>query len=104
MQAGQAPKGLLKEKMRGSGFGREIPQSGQEKCVEKTMSFPPMMLPTIMPSPSFSAASTESVRRRRMPSFTMMRSTTTSMVCFLFFASSMSSDRERTSPSTRTRT
>ena len=104
MQAGQAPKGLLKEKMRGSGFGREMPQSGQEKWVEKTISFPPMMLPTIMPSPSFSAASTESVRRRTMPSFTMMRSTTTSMVCFLFFASSMSSDRERTSPSTRTRT
>jgi len=31
MHAGQAPKGLLKEKIRGTGFGKEMPQSGQAK-------------------------------------------------------------------------
>jgi len=37
-QSGQAPKGLLKEKRRGSNLGTEKPQTGQAKCSLKSSS------------------------------------------------------------------
>ena len=104
VHAGHAPRGLLNEKILGSGLGSEIPHSGHAKCVLKMWSLPPITPATIIPSPSLRAASTESVRRCVIPSLMMILSTTTSMVCFLFFSRSMSSFRTATSPSIRTLT
>ena len=54
-----------------------------------------------VPSPSFRAVSTESVRRERMSSFTTSRSTTSSMSCFSFLSRRSRSVRGWIIPSTR---
>ena len=60
--------------------------------------------PAPRPSASRSAVSSESARRAPRVSRTTRRSTTTSIVCFLVLASSISSESSRSCPLTRTRT
>ena len=103
-QAGQAPWGLLNENMRGETSGEEIPHSAQARRSEKSMAGPSTTSTWATPSASRSAVSSESASRVPSPSRMMMRSTTTSMVCFFVLASSMSSVSSRTWPLTRTRT
>ena len=65
VQSGQAPKGLLNENSRGSIAGRLTPQSLQAKCSLNSSSSAcsPSVATSTKPSASFSAVSTESVRR-----------------------------------------
>ena len=93
MHAGQAPKGLLNEKIPGTGFGSEIPQVGHAKCTLYIYSSPSITAAITIPSPSFNAVSTESVSLCVIPSFIKIRSTTTSIVCFLFFSRFISSSK-----------
>ncbi len=92
-QAGQAPKGLLKENSRGSTSEMVKPETGQANFSEKSRrsGSPPSVLLsansiTAMPSASFSAVSKLSARRVAMSGRTTMRSTTTSMSCFSFLS------------------
>ncbi len=103
-QAGQAPCGLLKLKMRGSISGSEMPQWTQANFSLK-VSLPPSSASSTSTRPSARAAavSTESVSRRLSPSFITSRSTMTAMSCLNFLSRSMSSSSSRTSPSTSTR-
>jgi len=89
--SGQAPKGLLKEKLLGSTSSMLIPQSGQEKLWLKFTGSPPEMSRIISPPDSFITVSMESARRFSIPSFTTRRSTTISMLCLMFFSSWISS-------------
>ncbi|MNO80328.1 hypothetical protein D3C76_715340 [compost metagenome] len=100
----QAPNGLLKENIRGANSSILKPQIGQAKLELKSSSSCPIISTRILPPESFRAVSNESVNLVSISSLTTIRSTTTSMVCFLFFSSSISSDKSRSSPSTRTRT
>ena len=104
-QAGQAPCGLLKLKMRGSISGSEMPQWMQANFSLKVSvrASSPASSTSTRPSARAAAVSTESVSRRRRPSFMTSRSTTTAMSCLNFLSSSMSSSSSRTSPSTLTR-
>ena len=103
-QAGQAPYGLLKENMRGETSGKDTPHLTQASRSEKSIAGPSTTSTWATPSASRSAVSRESASRVPSPSRTMMRSTTTSMVCFLVLASSISSPSSCTCPLTRTRT
>ena len=102
-QAGQAPCGLLNEKMRGWISGSEMPHATQANFSEKVSVGPSTSSTSMSPSARRAAVSTESVRRRRTPSFMTRRSTTAEMSCLYFLSSSISSSRPRTSPSTWTR-
>ena len=64
VQAGQAPCGLLKEKVRGSSSSKEWPQTGQARCSLK-VSVGPSRVSTRRqtPCPGCSAVSSESVSR-----------------------------------------
>ena len=102
--SGQAPKGLLKEKLRGSTSSTLIPQSGQAKPSD-IMKFSPSMTSTSTnPEVRCRIFSIESVRRFSMPSLTTRRSTTIWILCLIFFSRTISSDRSYKSPSTITRT
>ena len=107
-QAGQAPWGPLNENIRGSTGGSEIPQSMQAKRslihIGSRLSLSLEVSTRMRPSPIFSASSTESVRRPFTPSFTAMRSTTTSRSCTFDQSSTISSPRSICSPSIRART
>ena len=103
-QSGQAPNGLLKEKLRGSTSSMLIPQSGQEKLWLKLIGSPPVTSTIIRPSDSFITVSMESVRRFSIPGFTTRRSTTISILCLIFFSSVISSDSSWRFPSIITRT
>ena len=89
---GQAPNGLLKEKLLGSISSILIPQSGQEKLWLKFRSFPSMVSTTRRPSASSSTVSIESERRFSIPGFTIRRSTTISMLCLIFLSRLISSE------------
>ena len=102
--SGQAPNGLLKEKLRGSISSTLIPQSGHEKLWLKFIFSPSKTSMTNSPSASSSAFSTESVRRFSIPSFTTSRSTTISILCLIFLSRLISSDSSYRFPSTITRT
>ena len=102
--SGQAPKGLLKEKLLGSISSMLIPQSGQAKLWLKVTGSPSMTSTISSPSVSASTFSMESVRRRSIPSFTTRRSTTISILCLIFLSSLISSDSSYRLPSTLTRT
>ena len=89
---GQAPYGELKEKFRGAGSSKLMPQWVHARCCEKVMASspspspsppaPPFMTRTsAVPPVSARAVSIDSVRRWRMLSRRTRRSTTTSMVC-----------------------
>jgi hypothetical protein len=107
-QVGQAPWGELNEKSRGSSGGKLMPSSTQANFELKRSSLSGPFWSTssafATPSPSLSAISSESAKRRSEPGFTTARSTTTSMVCFLFLSSTISSARSRVTPSIFTRT
>ncbi|MNI22352.1 hypothetical protein D3C73_759060 [compost metagenome] len=90
--------------MRGASSSMLNPHTGQAKLELNSSSSWPMMSTRICPPESFSAVSRESVSRVCTSSLITIRSTTTSMVCFLFFSSTISSVTSRSSPSTRTRT
>ncbi len=102
--SGQAPKGLLKEKLRGSISSMLTPQSGQAKLVDRFIGSPPMTSTVSRPSDRATACSMDSARRLPMPGRTTRRSTTISMVCRRFFSSLISSARSYILPSMRTRT
>jgi hypothetical protein len=99
-QAGQAPKGALKENSRGSISGMVKPETGQAKFSEKVMR-------SGSPSPSLRGgfqhrdpvgevergAETESASRVSSPSRTTIRSTTTSMSWRNFLSSVGGSSR-----------
>ncbi|MNO74984.1 hypothetical protein D3C76_660070 [compost metagenome] len=102
--SGQAPKGLLNENILGDNSSILKPQMGQAKLELKRSSSCPIISTKSWPPDIFSAVSIESANLLRTSSFTTIRSTITSIECFLFFSSSMFSDRSRCSPSTRTRT
>ncbi len=102
-QAGQAPCGLLNEKMRGWISGMEMPHARQANFSEKVSLGPSASSTSMRPSDRRAAVSMESVRRRRRPSFMTRRSTTTEMSCLYFLSSTMSSSKVRISLSTSTR-
>ena len=103
-QPGQAPKGLLKEKLLGSISLMLIPQSGQAKLWLNVSSPLPITSTTSSPSVSFNTLSMESAMRFSIPAFTTRRSITISIWCLIFFSSLISSLRSYIFPSTRTRT
>ena len=95
MQRGQAPWGELKEKIRGSSSGIEIPQCRHAKRSEKvsTRASPPSrgsVSISRIPSASATAVSTESASRLRASGFMISRSTTTEMSCLNFLSSTIS--------------
>ncbi len=81
-QRGQAPYGVLKEKLRGASSSKDRPQFRQAARSEKSMVSPvsTSSMPTT-PSVRPSAVSIESERRRPMSAFSTNRSTITSMSC-----------------------
>ena len=82
VQRGQAPWGELKEKMRGSSSGIEVPQCRQAKRSEKVLTSPVSTISrSTRPSASPTAVSIESVRRLRRSGRMTSRSTTTEMSC-----------------------
>ena len=110
-QSGQAPYGLLKEKLRGSSSSSTLPCSGQANFSEYSSSCAPPSSPPSgirtrsRPSPRRRPSSTLSAMRLRSPSRRVTRSMTTSTSCFSNFSSlsfSASSSSYRV-PSTRTR-
>ncbi len=95
-QIGQAPKGALKEKSRGSISDIVNPETGQANFSEKVMrltsvtsSSPPSRAASkiAMPSARLSAVRKLSARRVSMPARTTIRSTTTSILWRRFFSS-----------------
>ena len=103
-QSGHAPNGLLNEKLLGSIASTEIPQSGQAKFCEKLISSPSTIATVAVPPVSASAVSKESVSLFCKPSLTTILSTTTSIVCFIFLSSLISSESSYIFPSMRTLT
>ena len=102
-QAGQAPCGLLNEKTRGWISGSEMPQCTQANFSLKVSVGPSASSTSTRPSASWAAVSTESVSRRRSPSFITSRSTMTATSCLYFLSRSICSSSSRTWPSTLTR-
>ena len=108
MQRGHAPCGELKEKIRGSSSGIEMPQCRQAKRSLNVSTFPSepsrgSVSISRIPSASATAVSTESASRLRVSGFMTSRSTTTEMSCLNFLSRTISSSSSRTSPSTFTR-
>ena len=109
LHSGHAPCGALKENILGVSSSKFIPQSTQAKCSEYFFSYSssPLSNKTVIrPSVNSAAVSNESTSLLlKSTSFLILSlSTTTSMLCLYVFASSMSSSRSLTSPSTRTLT
>ena len=90
---GHAPKGLLNENIRGDKSSMLTPCSGQAYFCEKVTSSPPEKLTTTSPPASFDAVSMLSARRDIISGLITRRSTTTSMLCFLFFSKGIFSDK-----------
>src|SRR5256885_9009518 len=65
LHAGQAPRGLLKEKKLGASAGAGVPQEEQVGCSEKRRRSP-LSSVTATPSPSLKAVATASVSRLRL--------------------------------------
>ena len=99
MQQGHAPNGLLKEKLLGSISSILIPQSGHEKLSEKLSVSPPIISTLSNPSDILRTVSIDSPSLSSIPSFTASLSTTMSILCFLFFSSSISSLKSYKLPS-----
>ncbi len=97
-QRSQAPWGELKEKIRGSSSGIEVPHSRQANCSEKSSgsAFGSSTISTsTRPAASPAAASTDSERRRRRSGFITSRSTTTETSCLNFLSRTISSSRRQ---------
>ena len=103
-QSGQAPNGLLKEKLLGSISSILIWQSGQEKLWLKFMIFPSIVSTIRSPSARSRTVSMESDSRFSIPGLTTRRSTTISILCLMFLSSLISSESSYIFPSIRTRT
>ena len=103
-QSGQAPKGLLKEKLLGSISSTLIPQSGQEKLWLKLWIFPSIVSTIRSPSARSSTVSMESESLFSIPGFTIRRSTTISILCLIFLSRLISSESSYRFPSICTRT
>ena len=80
LQTSQAPNGLLKLKLRGSGSGTLAPHSGQARLFEYSRSSPLTTATVTSPPASFIAVSILASRRFSIPGFTSNRSTTISIV------------------------
>ncbi len=103
-QAGQAPKGLLKENSRGSISSMVKPETGQANFAENVVRSPVSASSAkTSPSLSSSAVSRLSAKRPRMPGRTTRRSTTTSMSCLRFLSSAGAWSISYSVPSTSTR-
>ena len=89
VQSGQAPFGLLKEKLGGSISPILMPQSGQAKFWLNTISSLPTTSTIIIPPVKAETVSTASLIRLFAPSFITILSTTISILCFLFLSSSI---------------
>ena len=96
MQRSQAPCGALKEKIRGSSSGIEVPHFRQANFSENVSVSPTASeseslgtsFTDTMPSASAAAVSIESTRRLRMSGRITRRSTTTETSCLSFRSSS----------------
>ncbi len=102
--SGQAPKGLLNEKLLGSISSMLMLQSGHEKLCENVSIFPSVTSTYTSPSVRPITVSRESVSLFSIPSRTTSLSTTISMLCLMFLSSLISSDSSYILPSTRTLT
>ena len=104
-QRSQAPCGELKEKIRGSSSGIEVPQLRQANCSLKSIgsAFSSTGSTSTKPAARPAAASTDSERRRRRSDFITSRSTTTATSCLYFLSSTISSSSRRSSPLILTR-
>ena len=103
-QTGQAPKGLLKEKLLGSISLMLIPQSGQAKFSENLKVSPPITSTSRSPSAMERIVSMESVILFSIPGLTTSRSTIMEMVCLMFLSNLISSESSYMFPSTITLT
>ena len=81
-----------------------MPQSGHAKFWEKVICSPSTISTMALPSVSSNTFSSESVSLFSMPGFTTKRSTTISILCFIFFSIGISSESSYMLPSTITRT
>ena len=100
-QSAQAPCGLLNEKSLGSNSWMLWPHCGQAKRAEKIRSCwlsPSIAARNARPSLSSIQVSSDSAKRIWISSRTLKRSTTTSMLCFLFLSSSGGLSRSTTVP------
>ena len=105
-QRSQAPWGELKEKIRGSSSGIEVPQLRQANCSLKSSGARPRrraISTSISPAAMPAAASTDSERRRRRSVFITSRSTTIEMSCLNFLSRTISSSSRTSSPLTLAR-
>src|SRR5699024_3364356 len=102
-QSVHAPNGALNENNLGSSSGKVNPQIGQEKFSEKCRSSPSITLISTLPCAFSNAIWSESDRRDSTPSRIPMRSTTTSISCFVFLFNTGTSSTSYISPSTITR-
>ncbi len=105
MQRSQAPCGELKEKIRGSSSGIDVPHFRHAKLSLNVSTFAsaPSSSTSTIPSASATAVSIESARRLRTSWRMTSRSTTTEMSCLNFLSSSIGSSSRRSSPSTLAR-
>ncbi|VEW10446.1 Uncharacterised protein [Moraxella caviae] len=106
-QLGQAPAGLLKLNNLGSSSLTARSHTGQECLAERICSSSPFGLPSMWykiakSEPNLSAVSRLSATRFPKSSRTLNLSTTTSMLCFLFFSRLGSSSVSYTTSSMRT--
>ena len=81
-----------------------MPQSGHAKFCENVICSPSTISTMALPSVSSNTFSSESVSLFSMPGFTTRRSTTMSILCFIFFSIGISSESSYMLPSTITRT
>ena len=91
LHSSHAPKGALNENILGDNSSIPIPWSGHANLVEYSISSPSIIWAITNPSDNLIAVSMESESLPSIPSFTTILSTTTSMLCFLFLLSSISS-------------
>ena len=92
LQVGHIPKGLLKENILGVNSSIDILQSVQESFwLNVILSFPITSIIT-RPSDILNAISSDSANLPSIPSFIAILSTTTSIVCTLFFSNLISSE------------
>ena len=104
LHSGHMPSGELYESICGVSSGKLTPHAGHERASEYARgSASPSTSTRSCPSPARSAVSTLSVRRERDAGSSARRSTTSSMVCFVFLSRPVTSSRLTTLPSTRTR-
>src|SRR5690554_16684 len=105
-QLAQAPAGLLNENKRGSNSDKLYPQCGQEKREENnkgSASSLSISATSTKPLLNSTQVSNDSAKRCSIPSLTLKRSTTTSMLCFFFLSNSGVSSKSQIRPLTRTR-